>query len=325
MRLATRARWLLVALTCTLPSAALGCGNSDVASSSEDAKAWKAPAEGSCEAKAILAVANGATLDELDVEVGLDQRAARGIVEARPLESIAELDAVSYVGASALLAIQGYATTHGKLAKCAAGSDELGLISDLDQTVIPEAEPDLSLPPFPGVAALYQLLEHRHDGAAGDVHYVTAREPEQVGDVPGYLEEHGMPAGSIDTGVSGVPAIARKEKVEDHAAILDASGQQRFVLFGDTAHVDPEVQRDILAAYPERIVVCLIHKVNDTISAKRVAGLQLHESYAEAAAILYGAGVIERGEALEVMNAARDEGLEISKQEIQALLDAHAP
>jgi hypothetical protein len=54
------------------------------------------------DATAVLAVANGATLTELDESAGLDARAAANIVSARPVADIDVLAAVSYVGSSAL-------------------------------------------------------------------------------------------------------------------------------------------------------------------------------------------------------------------------------
>ena len=36
---------------------------------------------------------------------------------------------------------------------------ELGIVSDLDKTVVPPADPDLSKAPYPGVTRLYQILE----------------------------------------------------------------------------------------------------------------------------------------------------------------------
>jgi len=62
----------------------------------------------------ILAVANDATLDfaTLDDDVGLDRRAASGIVDRRPFASIEALDAVPYVGDSALARLHAYAVAN---------------------------------------------------------------------------------------------------------------------------------------------------------------------------------------------------------------------
>lgn len=68
--------------------------------------------EGSVEAETVLEIANTRSLEDLDGPIGLDARAAAGIVEARPLTTLTDLDAVPYVGAAAfedLLAAAGAA------------------------------------------------------------------------------------------------------------------------------------------------------------------------------------------------------------------------
>ncbi len=277
------------------------------------------PIDGSCEAGGMLKLVNTASFEELDDDVALDKRAAENIVAARPIATLTDLDNIAYVGESALKKIFDYASEHGYLEVCS--SSEVGIVSDLDKTVVPPANPDLSKAPYPGVTKLYQILEHRNQGAAGDMYYVTARQPEMVTEIPDYLETHGVPAGPIETGISGLPWVAQPEKVADVSKILDAAGEQRFVLLGDSSHRDPEVYKEILALYPERIIAGFIHKVNNTVAPHRVEGLHLHESYAEVAAILYGLDVISADEALEVMKSAQAEGLAITDEQMQALLD----
>lgn len=202
----------------------------------------------------------------------------------------------------------------------ATGKGELGVVSDLDDTVIPKAKVDLSSAPFPGVRALYDVLEHRRKGKDGDVYYVTARTPDRIDGVPAYLEKHGVPGGDIATGTSTLPWVAQPEKVKDIEAILAKTKTQSFVLFGDSSHKDPEVYKEILAKHPDRVVAAFIHKVNKTVSPDRVKGLHLVESYAEAAGILYRVGALTKTEARSVMKAARDEGLAITDAEMTALL-----
>jgi len=284
--------------------------------SEDDATSFRAPAEGSCEAKAMLKVANEATLAALDDEAKLTRAAAASILAARPIRTVAALDAVSQIGPAALNAILKFADVRS----CASSQGEIGIISDLDDTVIPGAKPDLSIAPFPGVKALYHLLDERNGGKPGDVFYVTARTPEKVKDVPAYLATHGVPSGTIETGTSGAPFIARPEKVRDMESIFARTGTQRFVFFGDTSHVDPEVQRDILAKHPERMIAGIIHKVTATVAPHRVEGLHLVNDYAEASAVLFKLGAITRAEALGVMKAARDEGLAITDKRMTDLL-----
>lgn len=60
------------------------------------------------ETRKILALANTASFEELDVDVALDVRAAENIVDQRPFATLAELDDVAYVGPSALAKLRDY-------------------------------------------------------------------------------------------------------------------------------------------------------------------------------------------------------------------------
>jgi hypothetical protein len=296
------------------------------------ADGWGAPAEGSCEARGIVRVANEATFVELDDGARLNRLAAENIVEAReemPFSTVRDVDDVYYVGVSALEALLAYAGERGFVAECEGegGTVELGVVSDLDKTVIPP-EDDYALPeaPYPGVTTLYAILEHGSDGsgADGDFTYVTARTPDRVEGVPEWLAEHGLPEGPIETGVSGLPWVAQPEKVRDISGVFDANPEQSFVLFGDTSHRDPEAYQEILALYPDRFRAGLIHRVTETVSEHRLEGLHMHESYPEAAAILVGLGVITEADAWRVYEAAVAEGLELDEAEMMALLEEHA-
>jgi hypothetical protein len=82
--------------------------------------------EGSPTAVGLLDFLNQASVETLDVTVGLDKRAANNIVahitgadgkrgtsDDNPLDSVAELDAISYVGATALAKLSAYVTANG--------------------------------------------------------------------------------------------------------------------------------------------------------------------------------------------------------------------
>lgn len=280
------------------------------------------PVEGSCEGDAMVSLANDATREELAASV--PARAADEIVAARPIASLSALDAVPQVGPSVLGKLFELAKAQGLTTACSQPSggnpSEVGVISDLDDTVIPAADPDMSKAPFPGVRTLYDILEHHNGGKDGDVYYVTAREPKRVVEVPAYLAKHGVPAGPIETGTSGAPFIARPEKVRDMKKILARTGAQRFVFFGDTSHVDPDVQRDMLAAAPDRMIAGIIHKVTATVAEDRVKGLHVVENYAEAASVLLKLGVIDASEAKSVIENARSEGLSLTDARAAELL-----
>lgn len=59
--------------------------------------------------EAVLKVANEASFEELDLDVPLDVRAARNIVDARPIADLESLDAVPWVGPDALARLDAYA------------------------------------------------------------------------------------------------------------------------------------------------------------------------------------------------------------------------
>jgi len=198
---------------------------------------------------------------------------------------------------------------------------ELGIVSD-DKTVLPPETPEGMPPPYPGIATMLRTLELRGGGDAGDVRYVTAREPDGVVEIPDWMAMHEVPAGTIDTGISGVPWVAQAEKVRDISRIFDARVQQHFVLFGDTAHRDPEVYAEILTKYPTRVTTVFIHKVNETVPPTRVAGMHLVNNYAEAAAIAFGEELLTETEARKIMTTAQSEGLEITDAEIDDLIEA---
>lgn len=60
------------------------------------------------EAAATVALANSATLTELDEVIGLDRRAADNIVAERPILTMADLAEIPYVGGSALLKLKNF-------------------------------------------------------------------------------------------------------------------------------------------------------------------------------------------------------------------------
>lgn len=70
---------------------------------------------GSPEEAGVLALLNDAatTFELLDVTVGLDRRAAQGLIDGRPFASIAAVDAVPYVGRVALAQLLAYARDGG--------------------------------------------------------------------------------------------------------------------------------------------------------------------------------------------------------------------
>ncbi len=111
---------LLIALTLLVPAlgacAAMDPDGADARDACALCDGGKADdlTEGSCDAQAVLALANTATEQVLDEDVGLDSRAAEGIVSARQTGDLTlqTLDAVPYVGPQAFDRMRQYATGH---------------------------------------------------------------------------------------------------------------------------------------------------------------------------------------------------------------------
>ena len=69
--------------------------------------------EGSRVARGVLEAAHTLTFEQLDYDASLDKRAARGVVEGRPFQDLADLDGVAYMGARAFGQLHTYAEANG--------------------------------------------------------------------------------------------------------------------------------------------------------------------------------------------------------------------
>jgi hypothetical protein len=271
------------------------------------------------QASAVLHLVNLASAPQLDDDIGLDSRSVTAILETRPVLSILSLADLPFVGSSALEKLKSQAGSGTQVR-------EIGVVSDLDKTIVPPAPAGQALPDqaYPGIAELITFLEFGDgSGAAGDVNFVTARQPSMVTEIPTWLEAHGVPLGPIGTGISGIPFIAKDEKVRDITEVFEANPDQKFVLFGDTSHVDPDVYREILATFPDQVQVAFVHNVK-TIDATRLEGLVLVDNYAQSAAELFRQGLLSEDEARMVMTMVISGG-EITDAEMEALIADNQP
>jgi len=162
-----------------------------------------------------------------------------------------------------------------------------GVISDIDDTVIQsrvsnflQAARTVMLGnartrlPFPGVAAFYRALR---DGAAGDernpIYYVSSS-PWNIFDVIAeFMELQRIPRGPLvlrdwDIGL-GLLSASRHLDHKSVAIrnIVQLDPDMEFILIGDTSQHDPEIYRQIVAEFPNRIKAIYIRDV--TASAER--------------------------------------------------------
>ncbi|MFH1467878.1 MAG: App1 family protein [Pseudomonadota bacterium] len=206
----------------------------------------------------------------------------------------------------ALLAVAG-------AAEAEAGTLEIAVISDIDDTAAPHHSRQGTKDYFYGAGTLFLALERGPSGAgqAGDLHYVTARPPLVLGDARGRLERAGMPEGTLDDGDLG-QAIFRgaqgleDEKVRDIERQLALHPAQRFVLIGDDSQRDPEVYARIRAAHPERVVGVLIHRVGG--EARAASETVFFGDYGEAADAAARWGAISEAQRQAVHAAVEGRG-----------------
>ena len=164
-----------------------------------------------------------------------------------------------------------------------------GVISDIDDTVIQsrvsnflQAARTVMLGnartrlPFPGVAAFYRALR---DGATGDeknpIYYVSSS-PWNIFDVIAeFMEIQKIPRGPLllrDWDI-GWGLLSSSRHLEHKAApirdIMKLSPEMKFILIGDSGQHDPEIYRQIVAEFPERVKAIYIRDV--TLNPERSA------------------------------------------------------
>ena len=157
--------------------------------------------------------------------------------------------------------------------------DELGVISDVDDTVLvtgAERLADmlrttltgtaLTRTPFAGVGELYRAFV-----AAGDpprpVFYVSASPWNLHGFLTAFLAHREIPLGPLllrDLGVDEVTFVRetqRAHKRDRIREVLELHPQLRFVLVGDSGELDPTIYAEVVEEFPGRIVAVWIREV----------------------------------------------------------------
>jgi len=153
------------------------------------------------------------------------------------------------------------------------GDDEsLGLISDIDDTVVQTFVPDkkrmlaevllknaTQLVPVKGAAANYQQAR---DAGVTAFFYVSGSPQNFYLRLRRFLGDHGLPAGPILLKNLGDDSLFGQDdyKLTRIEKILAAFPKMRFVLVGDSGERDPEIYQMIRGRHPERIAGIVIRK-----------------------------------------------------------------
>ena len=157
---------------------------------------------------------------------------------------------------------------------------EFGVISDLDDTVIQTGATDVirmvratifgnarTRIPFAGVAAFYAALQRGSTGTAFNPIFYVSSSPWNLYDViEQFMALQKIPMGPTllrDWGMSleRIPLSHSSHKLTSIREIMTTYADQRFILIGDSGQEDPEIYREIVREYPQRIICCYIRNV----------------------------------------------------------------
>jgi phosphatidate phosphatase APP1 len=168
-----------------------------------------------------------------------------------------------------------------------------GIISDIDDTVVKTDVANLlsmlrlvlltnahTRLPFEGVAAFYRAL---HGGRGGrdvnPVFYVSSSPWNFYDLLDEVMVVHGIPVGPLflkDYGISRDLLLSvghREHKLAAIREILEAHVDLPFVLIGDSGQKDPEIYREVVRAYPGRVLVIYIRDVTSTARERELQAI----------------------------------------------------
>lgn len=160
-------------------------------------------------------------------------------------------------------------------------SAEYGIISDIDDTILKTFATNLIKVakltflnsarmrlPFPGVAAFYNALVGGTTGDANNPIFYVSSSPWNLYDLLiDFMRIHDIPAGPLmlrDLGIDENKFITSghgDHKTAQIARVLNAYPDLPFILIGDSGQHDPEIYRDVVKAFPNRIKAAYIRDV----------------------------------------------------------------
>ena len=168
---------------------------------------------------------------------------------------------------------------------------QFGIISDLDDTVITTNVTNRlkmfltvallnehTRMPFKGVAAFYKALQNGSAGAQNNpIFYVSSSPWNLYSPLTEFLRIHDIPLGSLFLKDFGSHTIFssgdhHSHKVNSIELILNTYPHLPFVLIGDSGEQDPEIYREIVRKYPERIRVIYIRSID--LNSRRIASIE---------------------------------------------------
>lgn len=210
---------------------------------------------------------------------------------AHPLDVTGDWQPVQFRLLSPLLPTQPDVRATGRI-RIPRSTSTFGIISDLDDTVIQSRVANFlqavrtimvgnarTRLPFAGVAAFYRALERGGDGQRYNPIFYVSSTPWNLHDViTEFLTLQQIPDGPImlrdwDVELSAL-ASSRLQKHKEPLIreILELYPSLPFILIGDTSQRDPEIYREIVRNYPQRILAIYIRNVDP--NPQRLASVQ---------------------------------------------------
>lgn len=159
---------------------------------------------------------------------------------------------------------------------------QFGVISDIDDTITFSSATNYlrmakivflgtaySRLPFKGVAAFYRGLEKGTAPAPVNPFFYVSSSPWNLYDVLRDLFEYrSIPAGPLllqDYGIDSLKFIHeshQEHKLRSIRDIFDRYPHLKFLLIGDSGQVDPEIYREVVRLYPDRVLAVYIRDVS---------------------------------------------------------------
>jgi phosphatidate phosphatase APP1 len=179
------------------------------------------------------------------------------------------------------------------------------VISDLDDTVIQTGATDVirmvratlfgnarTRIPFAGVAAFYAALQRGTTGTSFNPIFYVSSSPWNLYDViEQFLALQRIPMGPTllrDWGMSldRIPLKHSAHKLTAIRQIMDMYPDQRVILIGDSGQEDPEIYREIVREYPQRVLCCYIRNVTGSVTARGESLKTVTAEIAEAGSLM---------------------------------------
>ncbi len=158
---------------------------------------------------------------------------------------------------------------------------EFGIISDMDDTVLKSDatrvlgmlkkvlfENAKTRLPFDGVAEFYQAL---HKEGRNPLFYVSSSPWNLYDLLIEFLDDNDIPVGPLllrDWGTNPtefLPTSHSSHKLDAITNILETYPHLKFILIGDSGQEDPEIYKEIVNKYPERIKMIYIRDVSENV------------------------------------------------------------